>query len=178
MPEEDENRKIRGRVISGYVKFIKKKWGSNGLSSCQAETGLDLSNIIDEKWYPNKDSYNIQKWLAEQHGLDMCKQLGFAVATNIGVISYLARLAGLKRVLDRATLEYRENLTHGQIRVDMGEKSAKIYFKDVNSGETQCITWIGVFEGIMHITKTKGSVKKIACELKGDENCVYELRWE
>ena len=178
MPEEEANRKIRGRVIKGYIKFIKKKWGSDGLTSCQKETGVDLSNIIDERWYPNKNSYDIQKWLAERHGLDMCRQLWFSVATNIGVISYIARLAGFKRVLDRAAEEYRENLTHGKIRVDMDKKSAKIYFKDVNSGETQCTTWIGIFEGIMHITKTKGSVKKVACELNGDENCIYELHWE
>ena len=174
----DEERKIKGRVLNNYMKFIKKKWGVDGFSDCQRHTKLNLSEIHDDRWYMSNNSDKIQKWIADAHGIDCCRQLGFSIVTEIGIISYAARIAGIRKVLSRATEEYKENLAHGQIDVQMSKNNAVILFKDVNRYESNCQTWIGIFEGIMHITKTKGTVKKTACEVKGDDSCTYELEWK
>jgi hypothetical protein len=173
-----DDRKIKGRVIKSYIKFVKTKWGQNGLASCQNNTTLDLSKVNEEMWYPNIHSEEIQNWIANTHGLKYCKMLGFNVATEVGVISYLARLAGIKKVLSMATNEYKRNLTHGEIEVELDSKTANISLKDVNRFESQCATWKGIFEGVLYITKQQGKVTKHTCQLKGDQACTYEMTWE
>jgi hypothetical protein len=178
MPDED--RKIKGRVINTYLKFIKSKWGQVGLTSCQNDTEIDLKNINDEMWYPNTHSEKLQKWISDKHGLKYCKMLGFEVATETGVISYFAWMAGIKKVLSMATNEFKRNLTHGKITVniDVDSKTAEISLKDVNRFEAQCATWVGIFEGVLHITKNQGKVTKLTCELKGEQECLYQMTWE
>lgn len=174
----DEERRIKGRVINSYIKFIRSKWGQDGLSSCQKETELELNKISDETWYPNTHSEKIQNWIATKYGLKYCKLLGFAVATETGVISYFAWMAGIKKVLSIATNEFKRNLTHGEIEVEVGPKTAKISLKNVNHYEAQCVTWEGILEGVLKITKNKGRVKKLGCELRGNPACIYEMSWE
>jgi hypothetical protein len=168
-----------GLVFKGYAKFIKKKWGTDGLEACSKAIDLDLTDIIDDKWYPEHYNGLMLEWIKENHGEDYVRQAGFSTATERGVIAFAARLAGIDRVLEKGVEEYRRNFNFGEINIQRpSKKVAIIKLIDATTGKYDCVGWLGAFEGILHITHKKGAVRKTSCQLKGDDCCTYEMEWE
>jgi len=171
------DKKVKGKIFSGYANYIKKKWGQNGIAMCSQHVGLDLNSIVDEKWYPNILSNQISAWVAENHGIEHCRKIGFETVAHAGVISYAARIVGINRVLEKGIQEFRDAINYGDINIDLRKDGATITLIDVCIDETDCEAWHGAFEGIMHITKAKGTVTQTECQFKGGANCIYELDW-
>ena len=81
---------------------------------------------------------------------------------------------GIKRVLDRGVDEFRNSLNYGEILIKQKEDSARITLKDVITGETDKMAWLGVFQGILKITKKQGDV-----EVSGKgKSYTYTLNWK
>ena len=169
--------RAKGRVLKAYGKYIKRKWGVDGLTECSKTVGTDIEKIMDEKWYDYKLNEDILDWLVDNHGEEYARKAGFAVVAERGVISFVARVAGIRRVLDRAMLELRDVYDFGEINVEMNGKSATLHMRDVSRSRRGCQAWLGALEGIMHITGAKGTVTKESCQLDGSDNCTYIMNW-
>lgn len=167
----------RGRIINGYLKFVKKKWGAEGVKAAVALTKeMDLTQVQGDKWYPIEYSDRIIEWMGKEHGMEAVRQSGLATATEIGVIKYLARIAGIKNVLERGHQELRENFDFGEARFETFDDHAKVHFKGVTRIKVSCVAWSGAFKGILEITGNKdGHVEEIECEHEGGKECVFKL---
>ena len=49
--------------------------------------------------------------------------------------------------------------------------------KDSNRIEESCMAWEGALEGMMEVTRTKGTVKMTKCQVKGDIYDEFILDW-
>ena len=173
-----EEKKVKGRPLLGYSKYIKKKWGKEGLDSCEKAVGYKFSDIKEEAWYPSYFSDDISAWTAETHGMEEVRKSGQAMVTEVGIISYFAKMAGLQKVLDRAMEESMEQLNHGKLDVHKEPNKATVKLHDLTPRREVCEAWQGILEGVLILTRTKGQVEKVSCELNGDEACTYVMAWE
>jgi hypothetical protein len=171
---DDIDKKVKGNVMIGYRKFVKKKWGLDGLDKAFKDKRVDLSDIQDKKWYHYRISVDLLDWIGDNYGIDYCRQAGYSVIVDAGVITWAARVMGIKRVLDRGVEEFRNSLNYGEILIKQKENEAKITLKDVITGETDKMAWLGVFQGILKITKKDGDVKVSG----GGDNTTYKLKWK
>jgi hypothetical protein len=169
--------KNKGTILKGYSTFIKKKWGKEGLSDCEKAVGMELSNILDDKWYPQQHTIDLLEWIKDTHGLDFCRQAGYSTVAERGLISFAARILGIEKVLERGKKDFQEAIGYGDVKIQILDKKALVTITGVNQSEPDCQTWLGALQGILFITKTKGSVKKTHCQVKGDTGCVYEMEW-
>ena len=171
---DDRDKKVKGNVMIGYRNFVKRKWGQDGLHQMFKDKRVDLSDLQDKKWYHYRLSTDLLDWIEQTYGIDYCRQAGYSVIVDAGVITWAARIMGIKRVLEKGVQEFRNNLNYGVIEIDQKENSAEISLKDVITGETDKMAWKGVFEGIMKITKKEGTV-----DVSGKGSKVtYHLKWK
>lgn len=171
---KEKERKIKGSILTGYEKYIRKKWGSNGLEDCKKATGIDLTTVQDETWYRHMSSVDVLDWMKDTYGLDYCRLAGKSIVTDKGIVSFAARIAGIDRVLDRGMEEYRQSLNYGDIEIHKEDKKAEITLIDVLVHDSDMQTWVGVFEGILEVTKKDG---KVEFKKEGDR-CTYTLTWK
>lgn len=174
----NQMEKGKGRILKGYVEFVKKKWGADGLAEAEKFVGISLANIQDEKWYPNQSLNDILKWMADTKGMDYARQAGYYAITNKAIISFAAKIAGINRVLDRGIKEFQDAFNYGSIDIERNEMGAVIRVKDTNYQPPACAAWQGALEGILKITGTRGDVKETACQLKGEDACAFEMVWK
>jgi len=175
---ETVDKRLKGVVFIGYANFIRKKGGLHALDNCSREIGLDLAKLVEEKWYPDTYSLMLIQWVARTYGPDGCRQMGYATVAQRGVISVVARLAGVRKVLESAQKELNDTINFGKAICEFNEKGATMRLKDLVTDPAECELWIGVFEGLMKISGSKGTVKKLACQTKGADSCKYELVWK
>jgi len=174
MSTEGEPR-VRGRVLNGYMKFIRKKWGNQALEELQVDLGIDLHDVMEEKWYPQAQNLAIQKWVHDTYGPSHMRKLGFSASTEVGIISHFAWIAGFDRVLDHGIKDFRSVFDFGNIEVVREDGLVSIRLQDLSDQDFICESWIGAFEGICSLTKTRAVVSHPRCQLKGEEFCEYVI---
>ena len=172
------DKRMKGVIFNGYANFIRKKGGNLALEQCSKEIGLDLKKLVDEKWYPDTYSLMTIQWVAKTYGSDGCRQMGHATVAQRGVISAVARLAGVKRILESAQTELNDTINFGKVACEFNEKGATMILRNLVADPIECEVWTGVFEGLLKISGSKGTVRKLTCQQKGAESCIYELVWK
>ena len=175
---EDKPRLARGSVIKGYARYIKRKWGTDGVRQCQEDIGEVGFQVKDDAWYPEDVNQKILHWIADTHGIEYVEKAAEFTISEIGVIAYAARLAGIKKVLERGVEDYYRNFNYGDIDIQIEDNEAHISLTDATIDEIDCRSWIGAFNGILKITNKKGEVKKLECCHKDGEACKYIMTWD
>jgi hypothetical protein len=168
-------RLVRGTVINAYLKFIEKKWGQTGLDTCIADLGI-AEQIMDGQYYVDAHRENILRWIERTHGRESIVEAGKFVVKNLGLLGWLVRFASPKILAESFPKNYSEVYTFGNVKVDTSLRdriSMRLY--DVNRVDVSCDSWVGVCEGALEMTHTKGKVTKTRCQLKGDVYCEYVI---
>ncbi|HAR95711.1 MAG TPA: hypothetical protein DCR97_07085 [Deltaproteobacteria bacterium] len=168
----------RGGVILGYARYIKKKWGKDGLEQCQRAVGMPNAKILEDGWYPEKVNCDVLHWIADNHGRDEVFKAAVYTVNGNGVIAFAARMAGIRNVLDRGVEDYRRNFNFGEIKVNVGDGRATITLTDSPFDELDCYSWQGAFQGVLDMCKLRGKVEQTECTFKGGKSCVYEMTWD
>ncbi len=170
---------LKGGVMLGYFDFIKLHWGEDGVEECVNVTGVDPERLKDETFYPTKMSEHVLKWISGTKGMENLQKVGNHTVKNLGTLSYLVRFVNIKHLLKRAKSNYEEAFDYGEVSVLMDEygKHATVIMKDCNVIEESCVAWQGAFEGMMEVTKTKGTVRQNKHQIKGDDYDEYILDW-
>ena len=181
VPEENviEN-KVKGSVIIGYFKFIKKTWGNEGLDDSASALNFGPDKLDEGKWYNDRYSVNVLTWIAENKGEEYLERCGNYTVKDLGLLSYIVRFMDIKAILKRGPDSYREAFNYGTFKVEIiDDNRATIKIKGSAANDKYaCKTWTGVFKGMLEMTKTKGRVLETQCELKGGPYCLYEMSWE
>lgn len=172
-----EEKKVKGRALIGYGKFIKKKWGQDGLEECEHVLGYKFKELGEDKWYPASHTDNLLKWIGDTHGMEAVRNAGRAMVTEVGMVSFVARMAGFERILDKAMDEVRNSLNYGKLKVKKEPGKAVVNLHDACPYLSNCEAWQGIFEGTLILTKTNGKVEKTGCVHKGQEACTYVITW-
>jgi len=171
-------KNVRGSVIKGYLKYVKRTWGKKGLKECEDFVNINLDNIKDKEWYPQKFDSNILGWIAETKGEKYIERAGYYVMKDLGILSYIVKFVNIKSLLKKAPKSYEDGFDFGKISVDIEENEATIKMKGLAVDDWSCTAWLGAYKAMLDMTNTKGSVEKVKCELEGDNHCEYHIVWD
>lgn len=171
-------KRVRGSVIKGYLLFVEKTWGKNGLNQCLDETKIMPADIKDGVKYPNQMLLEVIKWISKHYGAEYVKKAGNHAVKNLGLLAYIVRFSSVETMLGKAKSAYMEAYDFGEVTMTISGKHAFATMKDVSEIPENCDGWIGALEALLELTKTKGRVVKTKCQLKGDPKCEYEVTWE
>ena len=168
----------RGSVPLGFINYIKKTWGQEGLDQFINDTGMDPKEIKEGQWYDISTSGNVQEWLFKNKGEEQVTKAGAYTVKNQGIFSYVIRFANIKSILKRAPENHRDVFKCGTMEVEIHDNHAKIIMTDTAADEYSCIAWRGAFIGALELTNTKGTVKETQCQLKGGaSHCEFLVEW-
>jgi hypothetical protein len=172
-------RKLKGGVMLGYYDFIRHQWGEDGVVECLRATGVDPDRLEAEKMYSTEINERLLKWLSGTKGIGYVRKAGNHTVKNLGSLSYLVRFVNIRHFLIKAKENYDDAFQFGEVSVllDNRGKHASVIMKDCNTLKESCMAWLGAFEGMMEITRTKGTVKQNKVQCKGDEYDEYILDW-
>ncbi len=175
-----EERMLKGGVLKGYFDFIRSEHGPEAVEECQKHTRISSRDLVDKELYSIEKDTAILTWISAKYGMEDLMRAGNYTAKNLGGLAHLVRFANIKFFLRKAKENYENTFSYGKVSILTDEfgKSASVIFKDSMLIEESCIAWLGAFEGFLEITRTEGSVKKVKCQLKGNEYCEYRLRWD
>jgi uncharacterized protein (TIGR02265 family) len=171
------DRKVKGSVINGYLKFVEKNWGKDGAERCRKETNLAGIDVKDGISYPNTMLLAVIKWISSNHGPAHVRRAGNHAVKNLGMLAYIVRFSSIESMLKKAKDAYREAYSFGDVQMVFKPHLATAVMKDVSEIPENCEGWIGALEALLELTHTKGKVTKTQCQLKGAERCEYEITW-
>ncbi len=168
-------RRVRGSVINAYLGFVEKKWGKMGLENCTTSLGID-KNLNDGHYYHDQVRENILRWISREKGEQYLEEAGSYVVQNLGILKWLVRFASPETIAKKFPKNYSEVYTFGRLEIDTSqENKIVVRLHDVSHIEETCMAWKGVCQGTLEATKTKGSVNKSKCQLKGNDHCEYVI---
>ncbi len=171
-------RQVKGAVLIGYMKFIRQTWGKDGLE--EFISAIDMEpDIQEDRWYDDAWSTKTLAWIAENKGEDYIERSGKYAIMNLGEMSGIVEFLDIKSILKRGSESYKNGFDDGGFIVELGVDKATI--KITGSGgddKYACRAWIGVFEGMLEITKTVGTVREVQCERDGAPHCEFIMEWK
>jgi predicted hydrocarbon binding protein len=141
------------------------------------DTKLKDVNIKDGAKYPNAMLMEVITWISRTYGMEYVRKAGRHTVKNLGLLAYVVRFASIETMLGKAKDAYNEAYFFGDVEMNISVNRAVATMKDVSELPENCEGWIGALEALLEITRTKGTVKKTKCQLKGDECCEYEIDW-
>jgi hypothetical protein len=174
-----DKRRVKGGVIRGYFDFVRHQWGSDGVRECGEAIGLNPQKIKEDQFYPAEIDEKILRWISETKGSQYVQKAGNHTVKNLGVLSYLVKFVNIKHLLKKAKDNYNDAFDYGDVSILTDEfgKRAVVIMKNCNITEESCNAWLGAFEGMMEITRTKGSVKLNKRQINGDDYDEFILDW-
>ena len=170
-------KQVRGDVIKGYVKYIKKRWGQAGVDSFETYASMDLRDLKDKDWYDSDLLKKIHFWLAEKGDKYVPLSSSYCVQ-NLGMLSYIVKFLNIKTLLQKVPKSFEDGFSYGSLTIDIKDKKAIAKFKDVVIDKYTCAAWKGAFEGALLATNTKGTVKPIQEKDMGDNDCYFLIEWD
>jgi len=171
-----EERKAKGAVVNGYLKFVKRKWGVQGMQGAMEYGGMKTSPK-DGEWFSMEKTDKVLDWIAKNKGMEYVKEAGKYTAKDLGVFHYLiASIVGVERLLKKAEQTYGTVFNFGNLRIKIDGKTAVVSMKGVRITDYSCIAWEGALLGIMEVTKSHGIVKPLKAD--GPNDCKFFMKWD
>ena len=176
-----EDRKVKGSILLGYMKFVRSTWGQDGLDDMISTIDKkDLSGEMwEDTWYDDELSLDILSWIAKNKGEESLERCGRATIKDLGFLSFIVDYLDIRTILDKGSENFNEAFNNGTFEVEMSDNSAMI--KMTGRGihnEFACPTWTGVFKGMLELTTTNGTVKEMLCERDGADHCEFMMEWK
>ncbi len=165
----------KGAVLNGYLKFIKKKWGIDGLQAAAKYAGIE-ENPKDGEWIPAEMATSALTWIMENKGEKYVVEAGRYATTDLGVFTYIvASFMSVEKFIKRARDTYKTLFNYGDFVIEEGNNKAIITIKNAKHPEPSCLAWEGALQGILEITKNRGKVTPV--EPDNEEDCKYVVEW-
>ena len=167
-------RRTRGSVMNGYLKFIKKKWGVEGLAQCKRDTGIEDMEFRDGHYYHDEVIGNVLRWVHREKGREAIMDAGGFIMHNLGILSWLVRFTDVETLAKKFPKNYSEVYAFGKCSVDLSDpKRLKLILKDVGYYEEACLIWEGVIKEALTMTKTEGRVTHTKCQRLDAPHCEF-----
>ena len=167
-------RRTRGSVLNGYLKFIQEKWGTSELKVARADMGIDNLNFKDGQYYQDEIIGNVLRWIHRNKGKDAVIEAGRFVLHNLGILSWMVRFSDFPTLALKFPKNYSEVYAFGSCEVDVSDpKKIKMILKDVCYYEEARMVWEGICQEALTITKTRGNVTHMSCEESEESQCIF-----
>ena len=175
---ESNNRTVKGCVILGYMDFIRDIWGRDGLDKLLVDLEMGLEIREGEEYYVEWLSH-ILSWIADNKGEEYIEDAGRYAIANLGGLSHIVDHLDIRTILKDGTQKYATAYNEGNFLVKLHDSSANVIIKGSGSNDKHaCKAWVGVFKGMLDVTRTIGTVKEILCERDGAEHCEFLIEWK
>ena len=175
---QEKERMAKGRLMKGYLKYIKKKWGNDGVDRCRNDLGIRDEKILDDSWYPEEINGKLLHWIADNYGESHVEDAAAFTVTQSGLIAFAAKIVGIEKVLERGVDDYYRSFNFGDIKIDVEGKQALVRLTDSTADLIDCLSWRGAFKGIFNLVGKKGTIKEIECTYKGGRYCEFLMEWD
>ena len=171
-----DDKMVKGAVMNGYLRFVKRKWGIEGVKEALNHVGLSV-NPKDSEWISAETANEVLIWIRDTKGPEYVEYAGRYASTDLGVFTQMiASLISIEKFIKRAQDTYRTLFNYGEFLIEENDNGAIITIKDVRHPGPSCIAWEGALQGILAITKTEGKVTPI--EPDSEEDCKYVVEWK
>ncbi len=172
----------RGSHFRNYHHWLTKVYGKKVADDFFRRYGVDPAKIDAGGWYPLHTIVHIADQIEATFGDgsgETVRRMLREEATNFASVQrYLSLMVPFKYLVEMMPAAYHREFNHGRLEVEGRGRRALVKNYDWISSPARCMAWFGVYEGALLATGRKhGSVKKVACILKGDPYCGYVLEW-
>ena len=172
----------RGSHFKNYHHWLVKKFGKKVADGFFSEHGIDPKTIDASGWYPLRTVVtvldSIEKTFGDGSGQTVRTMLREEVMNFTSIKRYLSIVIPFKYFLELAPAMYSREFNHGRIEMEVHGRRALAKNYDWISSPARCSAWLGTYEGTFLSYGFKHArVRKVACILKGDPYCGYEVDW-
>ncbi|MCK5024811.1 MAG: hypothetical protein KAR56_04260 [Thermoplasmata archaeon] len=167
-------RRTRGSVLNGYLKFIEHKWGVSNLKIARADMGIDNLNFKDGQYYQDEIIGNVLRWINRNKGQEAVKEAGRFILHNLGILNWMVRFNDFQTLALKFPKNFSEVYAFGSCEIDASNPNKiRMILKDVCYYEEACLVWEGICQEALTITKTQGKVSHTSCERQGETQSVF-----
>ncbi len=171
-----DKKMVKGAVMNGYLRFVKRKWGIEGVKEALKYVGMDV-NPKDGEWIPAEATTGVLEWIKENKGEEYVEYAGRYASTDLGVFTQMiAAFINIEKFMKRASATYKTLFNYGEFLIDSNEHGAVVTIKDAKEPEPSCLAWKGALEGILIITHTKGTIEPL--EPEDPKDCRFLMTWK
>ncbi len=172
----------RGSHFKNYYHWVSKNHGKKAADDLYHRVGVDPRRIDAGGWYPLRTIVQVadlvEATFGDGTGETVRRMLREESLNFASVRRYAAIVLPFKYLAELMPAAYHREFNHGRLEVEVHGRRALIKNYDWISSPARCMAWLGTYEGAMLAAGYKhGTVKKVACILKGDPYCGYVLEW-
>lgn len=172
----------RGSHFKNYHHWVTKNYGRKVADDLYARVGVDPRKIDASGWYPLRTIVQVADLIEADFGDgtgEVVRRMLREEALNFASVRrYAAIVLPFKYLAELMPAAYHREFNHGRLEVEVHGRRALIKNYDWISSPARCMAWLGTYEGAMLAAGYKhGTVRKVACILKGDPYCGYVLEW-
>ncbi len=172
----------RGSHFRNYYHWVSKNYGRKSADDLFRGLGIDPTKIDAGAWYPLRTIVHladvIEATYGDGSGETVRRMLRDEAQNFTSIRRYAAIALPFKYLAEMMPAAYHREFNHGRLEVEVHGRRALIKNYDWISSPVRCAAWIGTYEGsLIAAGYRKGTVKKVACILKGDPYCGYVLEW-
>jgi len=172
---------VRGTHFRNYHHWVATHHGRKAADDLFRQFGIDPDRIDPDGWYPLATVVRVLESIEALFGdgtYETIRQLFREEAGNFSTIRRLvSRVLPLSLLIEIGAAGYTREFNHGRLEVETKGRRALLKNFDWISSPARCAGWWGTYEGVLAITGHKGTVRKVACMLKGDPYCGYLVEW-
>lgn len=179
----DHGRRIRGATLKRYLDFARIKLGSEALAGILVDTGIDLSVLTDDGWYPVEMYQGVLAGLERRWngmpGEGAMIEAGRYASKLLGTVrQQIVRAASLEELAERAPIVWNKEFNYGRLEVLVGRGWAVFSHYDWHPFPQLCRIFQGTYMGILELNGVPGKVEKTKCMSLGHDRCEYQVRWD
>ncbi len=172
----------RGSHFHNYYHWIAKSYGRRVANEFFAARGINPKSIDANGWYPLRTVVSvldaIEATFGDGSGHTVRAMLRDEAMNFASIKRYFSMVIPFRYFLEMAPAVYAREFNHGRVEIEAHGRRALVKNYDWISSPARCAAWLGIYEGSMQSYGFKhGTVRKVACILKGDPYCGYELEW-
>ncbi len=172
----------RGTHFKNYHHWLAKNYGKRRADEFFREFGVDPQAIDGAGWYPLRTivqlADRIEATFGDGSGETVRRMLREEALNFASIRRYISLALPFKYLAEMMPAAYHREFNHGRLEVEVKGRRALAKNYDWISSPVRCAAWLGTYEGAIRAAGYKhSSVRKVACILKGDPYCGYELEW-
>jgi predicted hydrocarbon binding protein/DNA-binding transcriptional ArsR family regulator len=172
----------RGSHFRNYHHWLTRKYGKKVADDFFLSHGVNPKTIDATGWYPLRKVVSIldsiESTFGDGSGETARAMLRDETMNFASVRRYLKIVVPFRILLELSPAMYTREFNHGRVEIEVKGRRALAKNYDWISSPTRCAAWLGVYEGVIRGYGFKNiEVRKVACMLKGDPYCGYEIEW-
>ena len=172
---------VRGSHCQNFHHWVAVHHGRAAADEALIEVGLHPGRLNGNGWYPVRSLLGMLDYIEARFGdgtYDTIRRMMRDEVPNFLTLKRLgARALPFPILLELMPGAYNREFNHGRLEVEVHPRHALMKSYDWMSSPARCALRLGMYEGLLAMVGVRGTVSKVACMLRGDPYCGYEIGW-